>query len=40
LEYRTARRKAVLTLNPFASVSLTFHYGMMLDKGGVSNSNM
>ncbi|KAG2086243.1 hypothetical protein BD769DRAFT_1782539 [Suillus cothurnatus] len=40
LEYRTAGRKAVLTLNPFASVSLTFHYGMMLDKGGVSNSNI
>ncbi|KAG2072181.1 hypothetical protein BDR04DRAFT_1230715 [Suillus decipiens] len=40
LEYRMAGRKAVLILNPFASVSLTFHYGMMLDKGGVSNSNI
>ncbi|KAG2061330.1 hypothetical protein BDR06DRAFT_1001639 [Suillus hirtellus] len=40
LEYRMARRKAVLTLNPFASVSLAFHYGMMLDKGGISNSNI
>ncbi|KAG1849712.1 hypothetical protein F4604DRAFT_1907419 [Suillus subluteus] len=39
-EYRTAGRKAVLTLNPFASVSLAFHYGMMLDKGGVSNSDI
>ncbi|KAG1867742.1 hypothetical protein F4604DRAFT_2021436 [Suillus subluteus] len=39
-EYRMARRKVVLTLNPFASVSLAFHYGMMLDKGGVSNSDI
>ncbi|KAG0692840.1 hypothetical protein DFH29DRAFT_1008051 [Suillus ampliporus] len=40
LEYCTAGCKAVLTLNLFASVSLAFHYGMMLDKGGVSNSNI
>ncbi|KAG1846741.1 hypothetical protein F4604DRAFT_1976456 [Suillus subluteus] len=39
-EYRMARHKVVLTLNPFASVSLAFHYGMMLDKGGVSNSDI
>ncbi|KAG2336867.1 hypothetical protein BDR05DRAFT_1005510 [Suillus weaverae] len=40
LEYRMARHKVVLPLNLFASMLLAFHYGMMLDKGGVSNSNI
>ncbi|KAG2345779.1 hypothetical protein BDR05DRAFT_997877 [Suillus weaverae] len=39
-EYRTAGRKAVITISPFANVSLAFHYGMTLDKGGSSSSNM
>ncbi|KAG2086775.1 hypothetical protein BD769DRAFT_1681033 [Suillus cothurnatus] len=39
-EYRTAGRKAVVTLSPFANVSLAFHYGMTLDKGGSSGSNI
>ncbi|KAG2151828.1 hypothetical protein BD769DRAFT_1380696 [Suillus cothurnatus] len=39
-EYRTAGRKAVVTLSPFANVSLAFHYGMTLDKGGSSSSNI
>ncbi|KAG2123251.1 hypothetical protein DEU56DRAFT_917560 [Suillus clintonianus] len=39
-EYRTAGRKAVATLHPFTNVSLAFHYGMTLDKGGSSSSNI
>ncbi|KAG2034837.1 hypothetical protein BDR03DRAFT_1013138 [Suillus americanus] len=40
LEYRMAGPKVVLILNPFASMSLAFHYGLMLDKGGASNSDI
>ncbi|KAG1801428.1 uncharacterized protein HD556DRAFT_1304535 [Suillus plorans] len=39
-EYCTAGRKAVVTLSPFANMSLAFHYGMTLDKGGSSSSNI